>query len=160
MIDETTYAALLVMVLTLTVISLVDLKTMRIPNFATALLAIAGLGYELRVRDAFGVLTGGILCFAVFWSVATLFEKLTGRVGLGFGDVKLAGAAGLWVPVYFVPVFIGFASLAALSFVLLVSLRSKEVLQSRLPFAPFMSVSLLTCWIIHVSDSAAGLLDV
>ncbi|MEJ1159968.1 prepilin peptidase [Prosthecomicrobium sp. N25] len=82
-----------------------DLADYTIPDLASAAIAAVGLlraavllpGGE-TVRDAV-VLAAlqGLGALAAFWAVRAVHMRLAGREGLGFGDVKLAGALGVWL---------------------------------------------------------------
>ena len=65
------------------------------------LLGLAALAVLIRVTDPPGsiaaFLGAGLGAYAAFWLVARVFEKLSGRPGLGGGDVRLFAIAGLWL---------------------------------------------------------------
>ena len=59
-------------------------------------------------------LRGAVLAFA-FLSLLILYRRLRGRDGIGLGDVKLAGVAGVWLDWWVLPGVIEIAALAALA---------------------------------------------
>lgn len=148
-------AQLAVLSVTLAVISIVDFGTQTIPDAATAALAVAGLAFE--VMHSFEVLpwvvASGSIYFLLFWAIRQGHWRLTGRVGMGFGDVKLAGAAGLWLTPALLPAFVGIAAGIALMSVAAVAVcAGAGVLSRRIPFGPFLALSLLTCWLLKTSN--------
>ena len=52
---------------------------------------------------------------AAFFGLWALYRRLRGREGIGLGDVKLAGVAGVWLDWPTIPVAVEIAALAALA---------------------------------------------
>ncbi|HIJ84693.1 MAG TPA: prepilin peptidase, partial [Magnetococcales bacterium] len=60
------------------------------------------------LQDALvGVIAGG----GGLWAFAWAFEKITGKVGMGFGDVKLLGMIGAWLGWQSLPFTLFFSAL-------------------------------------------------
>lgn len=81
-------------------ISIVDWRDLRIPNFANAALAAAGLTLaSLRGgADAFQqAALAGIVVLLSFFILSIGYHQLRGRCGLGLGDAKFLGASATWV---------------------------------------------------------------
>ena len=75
----------------------------------------------------------------VRWSYA----QLTGREGVGFGDVKLAGAVGAWLPLNAIPICFALATGSALAAVLMARLRGREIAGTlKLPLGTFLCPAL------------------
>lgn len=91
-------AVLFALVLTAAVF---DLARRRIPNEVNALVAVAGMGVQL-VRGPQALVAGVLACAL---TVALLWRPWR-RGGIGAGDVKLAGAVALWIPLPLMPVFL------------------------------------------------------
>lgn len=134
----------------LTALAASDLKSMILPDHLNAMLAGAGLGQSLVVgspalRDAaLGSIIGGGLLAAI----AALYSRLRDSDGLGLGDVKLVGAAGLWVGWQGVPLLLSIASTTALAFVgLRAVLHGRLDRADLLPFGPFLAVGTLVSWL-------------
>jgi leader peptidase (prepilin peptidase)/N-methyltransferase len=110
---------LLVLAGVLLVACLVDLRYLRLPNLLTyggaagvlvgAAVVTLDLGETLEGRSVRGQWLTGAVVGAVFYAgflllVATLFQAVRGKAGMGLGDVKLALSLGLtlgwigWVP--------------------------------------------------------------
>ncbi|MCS7241236.1 MAG: A24 family peptidase [Candidatus Caldatribacterium sp.] len=118
----------------LLLISLFDLRHYMIPD--SLILAIAGLGgfRMLSTRDFFSPLFGALLLFGVF-----LLLHLLSPEGMGFGDVKFAGAIGFFLG-WRLGLLATLLSFFAGGFVgaLLVLLRRKTM-KDPLPFGPFLA---------------------
>lgn len=81
----------------------VDLKRLMIPDKLLLVLTL------LRFLESFPQdthLWAVLTLTATFAGVKIGFEKLTKRLALGWGDVKLAGVCGLWMHLSEVPLFL------------------------------------------------------
>ena len=147
------YVQLAVLSLIATTIAVVDFKTQTIPDLANALLAVSGVIVQIHSASAVWIATNILGYFGIFWLVRSAHTLVTGRVGLGFGDVKMAGAAGAWLSLGLFPFFIGAAAFAALFAVAGAGLvKGRSILLQRIPFGPFLALSLVACWILQVSQ--------
>lgn len=142
---------LFVMISILLMISLVDIRRRVIPDALNLGLGVAGFSTSLFVADAapMGVLANAALYFIVFWLVRQGHYYATGRIGLGLGDVKFAGAAGCWIGFSALSVFIGIASVSALLFIALSRAFWPFPMDRHLPFGPFLSFALAITWLIQ-----------
>ena len=153
--DANVLAQLALLSITLSVITIVDIRTQTIPDIATAVLALAGLAVQaiVSLEALQWAVTSGLIYFLFFWAVRQGHWRLTGRLGMGFGDVKLAGAAGIWLAPGLLPAFIGVAALSALLSVSAVAVYAGAgVMRRRIPFGPFLALSLLVCWLLKMSN--------
>jgi leader peptidase (prepilin peptidase) / N-methyltransferase len=81
---------------TLLAMGLIDLKTLRLPDFGNYLLIAGGMAvtYALApdavIDHAIGAVSGFLTLFAVSW----LCRRIRQRDGLGLGDAKLLAAGG------------------------------------------------------------------
>lgn len=75
----------------------IDLSHHLIPDRFQIMLLVLGAIAILFDPHAvwYSHLIGGAVGFLSFFLIAFLFKRITGKDGLGFGDVKLAGTAGL-----------------------------------------------------------------
>jgi leader peptidase (prepilin peptidase) / N-methyltransferase len=103
-------------------------------------------------------LFGGLLGFGMFFLLAWGYEKLKGVEGLGFGDVKMMGWLGTWLGLEWVPFIIFVASVSGLVVGLIQMRKSKEGLQSALPFGPFLAFATLVAWCLKFSAFSVGTL--
>ncbi len=89
----------------------------------------------------------------VSFAVRHIYRRLRGVEGLGMGDVKLAAAAGAWVGLDFLAMTCLFATLAALSAVLmrrLVSETGSMSLTTAIPFGSFIAPAIVIMWLFRV----------
>jgi leader peptidase (prepilin peptidase) / N-methyltransferase len=100
-------------------IAIVDSR--RFPDeLSAAALALGFLHAAIQRSDMIvealtnAALRGAVLAFA-FLSLRVLYRQVRGREGIGLGDVKLAGVAGVWLDWPIIPVAIEIAALAALT---------------------------------------------
>ena len=136
-----------------------DLDGYIIPDLATA--AIAGLGLVYLGASALaaapdpslvgwamvGALATGAAAFGLFWLVGRLHQAWSGRDGLGFGDVKLAGASALWLTPADGIVALEIAAVGAL-LLALASRRSAPVRDVAIPFGAFLAPA---AWLVFVA---------
>ena len=129
----------------LAAIAWVDARTQRIPDALNLALGATGLAAAaLADLTALpGQITLAIALAALFWSVRASHARLTGRIGLGLGDVKFAGAAGCWLAVEQVPLFLLVSAGTALLFALLLALAGRA--RQRVPFGPFLCLGVILC---------------
>ena len=80
---------------------------------------------------------GGVVGFGVFYLVSWGFERLCGKEGLGGGDVKLAGVAGLLLGWERLLLGLLLATIPAAIIMLILS-KGKEGESRQFPFAPFL----------------------
>ncbi len=125
-------------------LSVIDWQTTLLPDDLTQPLIWGGL-----VASALGWLAlpptqsvwGAVLGYLSLWSVATMFERITGKQGMGAGDFKLLAGIGAWLgPMLLLPVVMA-ASLsgAAVGLTLKFSHRLRD--DGYLPFGPFLATS-------------------
>jgi leader peptidase (prepilin peptidase) / N-methyltransferase len=97
-------------------LTLIDLRTFRLPDGLT--LAVAALGavmvWQTRPQAWAAHLIGGLAGYLVLVAVELGYRKLRGRDGLGRGDAKLFGAIGVWVSWTGLPLVMLTASAAGL----------------------------------------------
>jgi leader peptidase (prepilin peptidase)/N-methyltransferase len=140
-------------------IAFVDARRFFIPDelvLATVVLgmvhaAVAG-SYEIGVALPMAALRGAIMA-VVFLAVRVAYRKLRNREGMGWGDVKLAAVAGVWLDWTTLPLAIEIAALAAIFFYVVRQyvLRRPLSLAGRLPFGLFLAPAIWLCWLFEVS---------
>lgn len=134
------------LIIALSILSYVDIKTLRLPDEITLPLIIIGFLKSLFLPSAWiPSLIGGMLGYALFVSVEVSFKNLKGRSGLGRGDAKLMAAAGTWLGYSAIPKMALFASLMGLAFILLYNIFLKTNIKY-LPFGPFLSFAFIALW--------------
>ena len=135
-----------VLLTALLIASLIDLEHRIIPDSISLggmviSFLIAGLfqwankSWHISFMDSFlGLVVGGGFLWAIAWG----YEKLTGREGMGFGDVKLValfGSAGGWQAAIF-SIFIG-SMLGSVVGLFLILVQNKNR-RTAIPFGPFL----------------------
>lgn len=140
----TAYALLIFAFLAaLIVITFIDLDHQIIPDaisipgifvgFAAALL----FGHPTWLASLIGILLGG----GILWLVAAGYEWLTGREGMGGGDIKLLAMIGAFLGWRAVPVTILLASLlGSIIGVSLMAVRGRDS-KMAIPFGPFLAAA-------------------
>jgi leader peptidase (prepilin peptidase) / N-methyltransferase len=131
-------------------LSLIDLRTMRLPDAITLPLIAAGpltalaLGWDGVLWRAGSAATGFLLLFAV----ARGYRAWRGRAGLGLGDAKLLAAAGAWLGLEGLPSVVLWGSVTALAAVAAAMLLGRHVeASSRVPFGPFLALGFWMVWL-------------
>lgn len=127
--------------------SVVDAKTRRLPDVLTVIVAAMGVVLSaLRSWDA--LMTGvivALVAFALLEGVRRGFRSLTGRAGLGFGDVKLIAALALWLGLV-TPWAVCLSALIGLGGAVL-----RRDADERLAFGPYIAVA---AWIVGLGMEA------
>jgi leader peptidase (prepilin peptidase) / N-methyltransferase len=145
-----------------------DLERFIIPDWAS--FSIATLGVIHATIDAaqsplgegmprmIGALLTGLAGFGLFWVVRRIYRRARGRDGLGFGDVKLAGASALWLGPTDAAFALEIAALAALAVLLLNLGRDCRIRDRAAPFGAFLAPA---AWLTYVvGPTIKPLLDV
>jgi leader peptidase (prepilin peptidase)/N-methyltransferase len=136
-------------------IAIIDHRRMIIPDELNALAFIAGLvvaGAGADAPPAIAILQALVrasLMFALFFGFRAGFRALRGLEGMGFGDVKLAAVAGVWLDWAGLPIVVEIAALSALAAALCARLRGDGFdPKSRLPFGTFFAPAIWICWLL------------
>ena len=129
----------------LLVISFIDLQHQIIPD----IISIPGilLGFLISVffdhitwyDSLIGILGGGGALFLV----AVIFEKVTGKEGMGGGDVKLLAMIGAWMGWKSLPFVVLASSFSGLILGGGSLLLARRGLRSTIPFGPFLALGAL-----------------
>jgi len=111
-----------------------DIKFLKIPNILVIFIFIISFLNLFINKTALNYLTGLIIGFGVFYLLYLIFPK-----GIGFGDVKLAGAIGLFLGfrLTILAVLLSFFS-GAIVGLLLIAL-GKKTMKDPIPFGPFLA---------------------
>ena len=131
-------------VTTLLALSVIDWQTTLLPDKLTQTLVWAGL-----IVSALGWLTlppaqsvwGAVMGYASLWTVATVFERITGKQGMGAGDFKLLAGLGAWLgPLALLPVVM-LASLSGAIVGLALKFTHRLRDDGYVPFGPFLALA-------------------
>lgn len=151
--DNAIHMALdVVIVWCLLAIAVVDIRQMIIPDRLTLVVAI-GAGLQLVNSDVYVLAEHGLgaaFAFVLFEGTRRMMTHLLQREAMGFGDVKLITAGGLWIGVYVLPYAILLACVGAVLAILLkVLIGGRDYWRETLPFGPFIACGLIMARILE-----------
>ena len=126
---------------TLVALAAIDWDTLLLPDSLTLPLLWAGLGaatlgWGVPLQAA---VVGAIAGYGVLWGVATVFERLTGKTGMGAGDFKLLAALGAWLGWQALLPVLLLASVSGAVVGLLMQRRGTLREGRYVPFGPFLA---------------------
>ena len=119
----------------LAAIAVADAKTYIVPDIFVYPLAFLAIFYV--PTNPVSMAIGAVVLGGMFYLVKVLSEKATGKDALGWGDVKLVAALGLWVGITGIVPFLLSASLS--SVVVVFGLRLWRDKTPLVPYAPFLA---------------------
>ncbi|MFK3662602.1 MULTISPECIES: prepilin peptidase [Enterobacterales] len=136
-------------------LSVIDFQHLLLPDTLVSLLLWSGLVASisgltgLQPRSA---IVGAVAAWLLLYSVMTGYEKLRGREGLGYGDVKLMAAISAWLGIEKLPELIVWSAVSGIViYVLCACLNKRRALHENadeaekhyIPFGPSISVAAL-----------------
>lgn len=131
-----------------------DLRRMILPDWLNALLALAGLAQSLALGDPepWDAIAGGIVAGGLMLAIAVFYRHARGVDGLGYGDVKLAAAGGVWTGLAGIGPMLLVASASAGAVIALRAARAGKLDPStRHPFGPWLALGVFGAWLLdHV----------
>ncbi|WP_379067301.1 prepilin peptidase [Mesorhizobium sp. UC22_110] len=139
----------LVLAVLLAAIAVVDARHMIIPDALNLALALTGIAFHLP--NGFVAVSGQLACavlvFALIYGIRYAHGRMTGRIGLGLGDVKMMSAAACWIGPMLLPMLLFIASAAALVVVGCQAVAGFTTDRNRrIPFGPFIALGLACTW--------------
>lgn len=139
------YVVFLLFTAALVTISFIDLHHQIIPD----VLSLPGIVVGLAVSPLFshlswldsviGMIAGG----GSLYLVAVIYHRLTGKEGMGGGDVKLLAMIGAWMGWQSLPLIVLISSLIGAIIGATFLLLAGKGLRVRIPFGPFLSLGAL-----------------
>ena len=129
----------------LVIISFLDLHNQIIPDIISLPGILVGLGISFFLNHIYwldsliGIVGGGGFLFLV----ASIYERLTGKEGMGGGDVKLLAMIGAWLGWQSLPLVILISSLTGILIGGGALLLTGKGYQEKIPFGPFLAISAL-----------------
>jgi leader peptidase (prepilin peptidase)/N-methyltransferase len=126
-------------------VTFIDLDYQIIPDVISIPGIFFGIGASYFIpnlswlESLLGILTGGGTLFLV----AIGYKWVTGREGMGGGDIKLLAMVGAWLGWKAIPFVLFSSSLIGLLIGGATVLISKRGLRSKIPFGPFLALSSL-----------------
>lgn len=139
------YLLFLLFAATLVTISFIDLDHQIIPDVLSIPGIVAGLaaafipGHVSWFDSIIGIIGGGGALFLV----GLIYEKLTGKQGMGGGDVKLLAMIGAWMGWRSLPFVLLVSSLTGAIIGSVFLLAAGKGYRVRIPFGPFLSLGAL-----------------
>ncbi|MCY4039847.1 MAG: A24 family peptidase, partial [Gammaproteobacteria bacterium] len=132
----------LVFALCLLALSVIDARTLRLPDVLT--LGLLWLGLLCNVMELFADLASAVIGafagYAVLWAVMHAHRIIRRIEGMGYGDFKLLAAIGAWTGWQDLPVVLLIASVTGLLWALQQFIRGRADFADEVPFAPFLSL--------------------
>lgn len=126
----------------LVVVSFIDLQhkiipdILSLPGILIGLSASVILGHISWTESLIGIIGGG----GSLYLVAVCFEKLTGKEGMGGGDIKLLAMIGAWMGWRPLPFIILISSMSGAIIGGGSLLLSRRGLRTRIPYGPFLAI--------------------
>lgn len=149
--DPVWLGATLALMITLLLITLIDLRSFRIPDALSLPLLAAGLilawllpDFDRRATDLPDHVIGAGVAFLLFAVLGEVIYRRTGTEALGLGDAKLFGAAGAWLGWQDLPAVLLIASITGLACALIVRYRTGG---SAIAFGPWIALGFLAVWL-------------
>jgi leader peptidase (prepilin peptidase)/N-methyltransferase len=150
-------AILIVAVPVILALFVIDLGHLILPDKLVGGLFVLGLAAKLLtpymanelllgdVAMAFvSVVSSGLIYAAVAWFIGFMFSKILKKDALGFGDVKFYAAAGVWLGVSMLPIFMMVSGVLGVLHGGYCRLAHKSPI---FPFGPSLILSLVICYI-------------
>lgn len=135
-------------------IAFVDARNLIIPDTLNASLAAGGFAYQSWMVSGFAwkaLAFAGIIA-GLFFAIYLWFIHVRGVHGLGLGDVKMAGAASLWISPWNFSLFLLVTCTTALLFVFFQYMRGAKLSRrTKLPFGPFLGLGVFVTWLFENS---------
>jgi len=139
-------------------IAAIDARRFIIPDELTAAALALGLAYaaigdaDVWQALAWAVLRGAAPALA-FLGVRAAYRRWRGLEGIGLGDVKLAGVAGVWLDWPTIPIAVEIAALSALGAYMIRHLYVRRDVRAttRLPFGLFLAPAIWIAWLLDAT---------
>ena len=130
---------------TLVMISFIDLHHRIIPDVLSLPGIPAGWAYSLFAGHVSWLdsLIGSIAGGGALFLVAFVYQRLTGREGMGGGDIKLLAMIGAWMGWRALPFIVLISSLTGAVVGCLFILMAGKGYKFKIPFGPFLSLGAL-----------------
>ncbi|MEE9326381.1 MAG: A24 family peptidase [Cocleimonas sp.] len=128
---------------TLITLSLIDAKTMLLPDNLTIPLMWLGIAvnYNHIFVDLQSSVLGAMIGYLSLWSLFHVFRLVTGKEGMGYGDFKILAAIGAWGGWQILPFTIFAASfVGAIVGIALIIIQNKKESQP-IPFGPWLALA-------------------
>lgn len=144
------YVFALILVGSLTALTVIDIRSFRLPDVLTLPLLIVGLMYGYLLADIWAAILGAVLGYGIFVAVEIGFKRLRGIDGLGRGDAKLLAAGGAWCGWMAIPHIVLISSILGIAYVVGLKALGRDVdAQTAIPFGPFLAFGIAVVWALN-----------
>ena len=123
------------------VLTWIDLETGLLPDAITLPGVAIGLGFSFWFGHGPDGIIGAVAGYGIFWLVAKIFLRITGREGMGYGDFKLLAMLGAFLGWQALPLIILLASVSGAVIGSLYLLLSRSQMQNPIPFGPYLALA-------------------
>ncbi|MER8887684.1 A24 family peptidase [Mesorhizobium sp. M0816] len=133
-------------------ISVADFRRLIIPDEFNLALAGTGLGFQAATQpdQVPSQVLFAVGTLSAVWLIRHGHFAITGRIGLGLGDVKMLAAAACWINPLLLPILLFIASASALLFICgQVVAVGPAAARVRVPFGPFIAAGLGCTWALE-----------
>lgn len=148
--DYQQYLLFLIFSSALIIISFIDLRLQIIPDIISIPGIIVGMAvsiffsyittYHITWYDSLiGIIGGG----GILYIVAVVFKTITGKEGMGGGDIKLLAMIGAWMGWRALPFIIIISSLTGVIIGGGSLLFTRQEIRAKIPFGPFLALGTL-----------------
>jgi leader peptidase (prepilin peptidase)/N-methyltransferase len=142
----------------MTAIAISDARQFIIPDPLVLAALVLGLlqavliPFDDRLATLAGSALRGLVLALAFWGLRKIYKRLRGREGIGFGDVKLAAVAGVWLDWTGMICAVEIAALAALVTIAGLAMRGVRLTgKTRVPFGCFFAPAIWLAWFIDLA---------
>ncbi|MEZ5901249.1 MAG: A24 family peptidase [Hyphomicrobiaceae bacterium] len=142
-----------VLAVLLAILTAIDLQTFRLPDAITLPLIVLGLSLSALVPTPALLerVAAAAVAYAMLAGVASLYQRLRRRPGLGLGDAKLFAASGSWLGLLNLPTVLLIASTSALLLIVIRILRDGgSSVNEPIAFGPFLAFGFWCVWILSL----------
>jgi len=136
-------AAALLLTWALIALTVIDLRTMLLPDSITLPLLWLGLALALWpvFADLGSAVVGAMAGYLSLWTIYHLFRLATGKEGMGYGDFKLLGALGAWMGWQALPMIVLLSSLVGALVGVGLILARRVGREMPIPFGPYLAAA-------------------
>jgi len=133
-------------------VTFIDLDFRVIPDIISVGGIAVGIIFSFFVNSISwqGSLIGAAIGFVSFYLVSFVYSKITGKEGMGGGDVKLIAMIGAFLGINGVVSTIFFGSLAGVLYAVVLLIAKKADMKTAIPYGPFLSVGALL-YVLRIS---------
>ncbi len=127
-----------------------DLETMLISRFVSLYAVPIGIlcsMFKFIPITTLESIAGAFFGFGLFWCIATVFQYITGKHGLGQGDIDLMAFIGSFTGIIGCWATMLIGSIVGSLIGILILVCTRQGMQTRIPFGPFLALGAI-CYIL------------